>query len=264
MRQRGSHSNDGIGVCHAAKAAETERTAGLSSERLQRITDYVSADVERGAIPGLVLAVARGGRVGYAEAIGYRDREANASMALDSIFRIASMTKPMVSVTAMQLAEEGRLDIGAPVAQYVPEFGAMTVGPERKPAARTMTVQDLLRHTSGLTYAAFGDSPVQMIWRDANLQDEGQTNAELVAKLGQLPLMTEPGTTWEYSMSTDVLGRVVEAVEPGKASPTRSPSASSACSAWSTPRSRRPATKPAASPSRLPTRRPARSRRCAT
>jgi CubicO group peptidase (beta-lactamase class C family) len=163
-----------------------------------------------GAIPGVVLAIARAGRIGYAEAIGYRDKEAGAAMQLGSIFRIASMTKPLTSVSAMILAEEGRLDIGAPVADYIPAFKDMTVGAEGSKATRTMTVQDLLRHTSGLTYAAFGDSPVQMIWRDANLMPEDQTNEELVEKLGKLPLMFEPATTWEYSMSTDVLGRVVE------------------------------------------------------
>ncbi len=192
--------------------AESPEQIGLSSERLGRITATVTADVERGAIPGAVLAIARGGRVAYAEAIGYRDKDANATMRLDTIFRIASMTKPMVSVAAMQLAEEGRLDIGAPVAQYIPVINEMTVGAERTRAKRAMTVQDLLRHTSGLTYALFGDSPVQMIWRDANLQAEDQTNEELVEKLGKLPLLFEPGTTWEYSMSTDVLGRVVEVV----------------------------------------------------
>jgi CubicO group peptidase (beta-lactamase class C family) len=192
---------------------ESPELVGLSSERLQRLTATIRTDVERGTIPGLVLTIARGGRVGYAEAIGYRDREANAEMRLDSIFRIASMTKPMVSVAALQLTEEGRLDIGARVAHYIPEFAEMTVGAERKEASRTMTVQDLLRHTSGLTYAMFGDSPVQMIWRDSDLQAEDQTNAELVGKLGKLPLLFEPGTTWEYSMSTDVLGRVVEVVE---------------------------------------------------
>jgi CubicO group peptidase (beta-lactamase class C family) len=192
--------------------AERPEQVGLSSERLARITATIGADVERGAIPGAVLAIARAGRIGYAEAIGYRDRDASAAMRLDTIFRIASMTKPMVSVTAMQLAEEGRLDIGAPVAEYIPAFKELTVGVERNKAQRTMTVQDLLRHTSGLTYAAFGDSPVQMLWRDANLQAEDQTNEELVQKLAGLPLMFEPGTTWEYSMSTDVLGRVVEVV----------------------------------------------------
>jgi CubicO group peptidase (beta-lactamase class C family) len=192
--------------------AERPEQIGLSSERLDRITAAIGADVERGAIPGAVLAIARAGRIGYAAAIGYRDREAAAPMRLDAIFRIASMTKPMTSIAAMMLGEEGRLDIAAPVAEYIADFKNMTVGIERTPAKRTMTVQDLLRHTSGLTYAAFGDSPVQMLWRDADLMAEGQTNEELVGKLGKLPLMTEPGTTWEYSMSTDVLGRVVEVV----------------------------------------------------
>jgi CubicO group peptidase (beta-lactamase class C family) len=195
--------------------AERPEQVGLSSERLERITATLNADIAAGVIPGAVLAIARAGRIGYAEALGSRDREADAAMGFDAIFRIASMTKPIVSVAAMALAEEGRLDIGAPVADYIPAFAEPTVGPERAKARRTMTVQDLLRHTSGLTYAAFGDSPVQMIWRDANLMDDNQTNEELVGKLARLPLMSEPGTTWEYSMSTDVLGRVVE-VASGK------------------------------------------------
>jgi CubicO group peptidase (beta-lactamase class C family) len=192
--------------------AETPEQVGLSSERLGRITALLKREVDTGIIPGAVLMIARAGRVGYAEAVGYRDKETNAAMPLDGIFRIASMTKPMVSVAAMMLSEEGRLDIGAPVADFIPEFSEMTVGVERAKAKRTMTVQDLLRHTSGLTYAGFGDSPVQMIWRDADLMNENQTNEELVAKLAKVPLMFEPGTTWEYSMSTDVLGRVVEVV----------------------------------------------------
>jgi CubicO group peptidase (beta-lactamase class C family) len=201
-----------VGTALGLPRAERPEQVGLSSERLDRITATIRADVERGAIPGAVLAIARAGRIGYAEAIGYRDRDAGAAMQLDTIFRIASMTKPMTSLAAMMLGEEGRLDIAAPVAQYVPAFKEMTVGVERVKATRTMTVQDLLRHTSGLTYAAFGDSPVQMLWRDADLQAADQTNEELVAKLANLPLMFEPGTTWEYSMSTDVLGRVVEVV----------------------------------------------------
>ena len=192
--------------------AECPEQVGLSSERLARLAGVIRRDVETKIIPGAVIAIARAGRVGYAEAFGWRDREAQAPMTIDAIFRIASMTKPMTSVAAMMLSEEGRLEIAAPVAQYIPEFAEATVGVERAKAWRTMTVQDLLRHTSGLTYAQFGDSPVQMIWRDAKLMEEGQTNAELVAKLARLPLMFEPGTTWEYSMSTDVLGRVVEIV----------------------------------------------------
>src|SRR5438270_12454519 len=178
--------------------AESPEQAGLSSARLQRLASTIHADVARKLIPGAVLAIARGGRLAYAEAFGWRDREAGAAMTADAIFRVASMTKPITSVAAMMLAEEGRLEIAAPVAQYLPEFAELTVGVERRKAQRVMTVQDLLRHTSGLTYAQFGDTPVQMIWRDVRLMDEGQTNAELVAKLADLPLMFEPGTTWEY------------------------------------------------------------------
>ncbi len=198
----------GLGLAMAGSPAEL----GLSGERLGRISALLREDVERRVIPGAVMVIARGGRVGYAEAFGFRDREKGASMRLDAIFRVASMTKPVTSVAAMILAEEGRLQISAPVADYLPEFKERTVGVERVRARRVMTVQDLLRHTSGLTYAAFGDSPVQMVWRDAGLMDEDQSNADLVEKLARLPLMSEPGTTWEYSMSTDVLGRVVEVV----------------------------------------------------
>jgi CubicO group peptidase (beta-lactamase class C family) len=192
--------------------AECPEQVGFSAARLERAASVIRHDVERRLIPGAVLAIARGGRIAYAEAFGFRDREAGAEMTPDAIFRVASMTKPMASVAAMMLSEEGRLEIAAPVADYIPEFAAMTVGVERVKAQRTMTVQDLLRHTSGLTYAAFGDSPVQMIWRDANLMDESETIATCVQKIAKLPLMFEPGTAWEYSMSTDVLGRVVEIV----------------------------------------------------
>src|ERR1700731_1604875 len=163
--------------------AEGPEQVGLSSARLERLAGVIRADVEGGLIPGAVLAIARAGRVGYAEAFGFRDREAGAPMTADAIFRVASMTKPITSVAAMMLAEEGRLEIAAPVAQYIPEFAALTVGVERRKAQRTMTLQDLLRHTSGLTYAAFGDSPVQMIWRDVQPMTEDQTNAEMGAKL---------------------------------------------------------------------------------
>ena len=192
--------------------AERPEEIGLSPERLQHIRTTLHRDVERRLIPGAVMLIARGGRIGFAEAFGWRDREAQAPMTDDAIFRVASMTKPVTSVAAMMLAEEGSLQISAPVAEYLPEFKERTVGVERVRARRTMTVQDLMRHTSGLTYAAFGDSPEQKVWRDADLMNEDQTNAELVAKLADLPLMFEPGTTWEYSMSTDVLGRVVEVV----------------------------------------------------
>ena len=198
----------GLGLPMAGRPEEI----GLSAERLERIRATLRHDVERRLIPGAVMLIARGGRIGFAEAFGWRDREAQAAMTMDAIFRVASMTKSVTSVAAMMLAEQGDLQISAPVAEYLPEFKDRTVGVDRVRARRTMTVQDLLRHTSGLTYAAFGDAPVQMLWRDADLANENQTNADLVGKLARLPLLFEPGTTWEYSMSTDVLGRVVEVV----------------------------------------------------
>ncbi len=185
--------------------ADRPKEVGLSAKRLARVSATFRQNVERNVIPGAVVLVARGGRIAYAEAFGWRDREAKAPMELDSIFRIASMTKPLTSVAAMMLADEGKLQVAAAVADYLPEFADRTVGPDRVAAKRVMTVQDLLRHTSGLTYAGFGDSAVQMIWRDAQLMTEDQTNAEMVAKLASLPLMVEPGTTWEYSMSTSRL-----------------------------------------------------------
>ncbi|HLY47365.1 MAG TPA: serine hydrolase domain-containing protein [Stellaceae bacterium] len=192
--------------------AESPEQVGLSSARLERAAASIRRDVEQRVIPGAVLLIARGGRLAYAEAFGYRDREAGAAMTPDAIFRIASMTKPMTSVAAMMLAEEGLLEIAAPVADYLPEFADITVGVERRKPARAMTLQDLLRHTSGLTYEDFGDSPVQMIWRDEKPGDVGQTNADLVTKLARLPLMFEPGSTWEYSRSTDVVGRIIEVI----------------------------------------------------
>jgi CubicO group peptidase (beta-lactamase class C family) len=193
---------------------QVERPAelGFAAERLGRISATLRSDVERRFLPGAVMVIARGDAIGYAEAVGWRDRESGATMTLDAIFRVASMTKPVTSVAAMMLVEEGRLQIASPVAEYLPELTDRTVGVERVPARRQMTVQDLLRHTSGLTYAAFGDTPVQMLWRDADLMNKDQTNADLVLKLSRLPLLFEPGMTWEYSMSTDVLGRVVEVV----------------------------------------------------
>src|SRR5713226_9079415 len=122
--------------------AECPEQVGLSSARLERLASVIQQDVERKLIPGAVLVIARAGRVGYAAAFGWRDREAGAPMTLDSIFRIASMTKPITSVAAMMLSEEGRLEIAAPVANYLPEFAELTVGVEHVKPQRTMTVQD--------------------------------------------------------------------------------------------------------------------------
>lgn len=198
--------------------------AGFSSERLSRITQFFQGEVDRGAIPGAVLLVSRNGKLVYRQAIGYQDRENKISMKPDTVFRIFSMTKPIATVAVMMLAEEGKIDVMAPVAQYLPEFKDVKVGVEKLDSAtgkptlalenpvRPMTVQDLLRHTSGLVYGPFGNTLVHQAYNQANLFDPGQTLAEFVTKLSKLPLAHQPGSTWEYGMSIDVLGRIVEVV----------------------------------------------------
>jgi len=206
----------------AAAETASPKEVGLSGKRLARLTEAFERDVAEGAIPGAVVLVARRDRIAYLRAFGFRDREAQAPMELDTIFRAASMTKPIVVVAALLLLEEGRLQLHHDLAQYLPEWANVQVGVEQGegeerslawvPAQRPITIQDLMRHTSGLTYGAFGDSLVQRAYRAAHVTDPTQTNAEMSAKLAALPLASQPGTTWEYGMSIDVLGRVVEVV----------------------------------------------------
>jgi CubicO group peptidase (beta-lactamase class C family) len=189
---------------------------GLSRARLTRLTDMLRAEIERGRVPGAVALVARRGKVAYFESLGVRDPASGAPMQKDTIFRIYSMTKPIVSVAAMMLWEEGQFLLNDALAKYLPEFGRMKVAVPRDgnielvPAARDITIQDLLRHTSGLTYEFRGTAPVQKMYMEAKVYRRNQTNADQAATLAQLPLMHQPGARWEYSRSTDVLGRLVE------------------------------------------------------
>ncbi len=193
------------------QVANRPEDVGFSSQRLERVRRQMMADVESGRIPGAVLIVARNGKTALLDAIGFQERRSRQPMAKDSIFQIASMSKPITSVAVMILAEEGKLDIGAPVAQYLPEFKDAKVGVERAALKRPMTVQDLLRHTSGLTYGAFGNSPVDELYKKSNLF-ASKSLAGMVATIASLPLAHQPGEVWEYSVSTDVLGRIVEVV----------------------------------------------------
>lgn len=199
--------------------ADKPENVGLSSQRLQRIRDALQADIDKGVVPGAVALIARRGKIAFLEALGYREREAGAAIAPDTIFRIASMTKPFTSVATMMLAEEGRLLLADPVSRYIPEFAKLKVAVDSdgkaktlttEPLRREMTVHDLLRHTSGLTYAHLAGPLLKQAYEAANVVDEKQTNADMVAKLGKLSLAYQPGSTWQYGVSTDVLGRVVE------------------------------------------------------
>jgi CubicO group peptidase (beta-lactamase class C family) len=198
---------------------------GFATDRLKRVTDAFQGFVDSGQIPGAVVLIARNDKIAYVQASGFRDREQKIAMTTDSIFRIASMTKPIVSVGAMMLAEEGKLDIGTPVSNYLPEFKDLQVRGEQidpatgkketimQPQTRPMTVQDLLRHTAGLVYPPpIGNGPVSDAYRDANVLDRNTTLAEMVTKISKLPLAHQPGEVWEYGVAVDVLGRVIEVV----------------------------------------------------
>jgi CubicO group peptidase (beta-lactamase class C family) len=197
---------------------------GLSSERLARITSTLKNDVEKGVIPGAVLLVARHGKVALFEAIGTRDPATRVPMTTDSIFRIYSMSKPIASVATMILFEEGKLTLDQPVSKYIPQLGGLKIGVEKPDPSggaptlelqaprRDMTIHDLLRHTSGLTYGFFGTGLVKKAYLDGKVWNDYPSNAELVDRLAKLPLAYQPGTTWDYSHSTDVLGRLIEVI----------------------------------------------------
>jgi CubicO group peptidase (beta-lactamase class C family) len=208
-----------------ASGAERVRPeeVGLSSERLSRIGEFALAEMEKGRIAGAVSLVARRGHIVYFESAGKADIEEGRAMREDSIFRIASMTKPIVSLAVMMLHEEGRFLLDDPIARFIPELGKLRVAvvPEGEavspealetvPAAREITIHDLLTHRSGFTYGFINQGPVGELYRRARLL-ESSTTEELVRRLAELPLVHQPGTTFEYSHSTDVLGRLVEVV----------------------------------------------------
>jgi CubicO group peptidase (beta-lactamase class C family) len=193
----------------------TPDEVGLSASRLAALGALLQERSAAGQIPGAVCLLMRHGRIAWYEAFGRRDPDSQEPMRKDAIFRIYSMTKPLVSAGVVMLAEEGRLLLGDPVGKHLPALAEMAVATEAggtEPAARPITVQDLLRHTSGLTYEFRGNGPVHRAYMDAKVFRRSQTNADQVATLGRLPLLHHPGARWEYSRSTDVLGRLIEVV----------------------------------------------------
>jgi CubicO group peptidase (beta-lactamase class C family) len=201
---------------------------GLSSAQLKRLEDVTRKQIEDGLVPGAVMLVARRGKIAWLSVQGKRDPAQPDPMKLDSIFRIYSMTKPIVSVTLMQLVEEGRLQITDPVSKYLPEIGQMKVGTEvmvgGKPTlqladpTRPMTVQDLLRHTAGLTYGSRGTSLINASYVDAKIGSREFTVQEMVSRLSKLALKFNPGDRWEYSVAVDVQGRLIEVLTGKKLS----------------------------------------------
>jgi CubicO group peptidase (beta-lactamase class C family) len=202
----------------------TPEEVGLSSARLAALTEKLRTDIGQETIPGAVLLIARRGKIAYFKSLGQLDPQTNAPMSKDAIFRIYSMSKPITSVAAMILFEEGRLTLGDPVAKYLPQFAKPQVAVEKPnpaggppsidlvPARQPMSIQDLMRHSAGLTYGFFGEGAVKKLYLEANLFEGDPDNAEFADRIAKLPLGYQPGTTWDYSHATDILGRVIEVV----------------------------------------------------
>ena len=196
---------------------------GFTAEGLARIDAYIKNEIAGNKIPGATMMIQRNGKTAYFRNFGVRDPGTKEPMTPDTIFRIYSMSKPITTVAAMMLVEEGKLHLEEPLSKYIPAFADVKVGVEKKgedgktvldlvASKRTITIQDLMRHTSGLTYGFFGEGLVKKAYVDANLAAGDVDNAEFADRLAKLPLAYQPGTTWDYSQSTDILGRVIEVI----------------------------------------------------
>jgi CubicO group peptidase (beta-lactamase class C family) len=190
---------------------------GLSPAALARIAPALQAYVDSGKLAGMVALIARHGRVGYAQAIGHMDVARGVPMRTDGVFRIYSMTKPVIAVAILKLAEQGKLRLDDPLARHIPAFtqtrvyaGGSATNPALRAPSRPITIEHLLTHTSGLTYGYFGQTPLDSIYLRANLLDVSRTIEQFADSVARLPLLFSPGDAWNYSVAIDVLGRVVE------------------------------------------------------
>ncbi|MFF6994731.1 serine hydrolase domain-containing protein [Streptomyces sp. NPDC008313] len=196
--------------------------AGLDPGVLSRLDEHLTRLVDTGRLPGYLVSVARHGRVAHLTTYGFRDREARLPVETDTVWRIHSMTKPVVSVAALMLWEEGRLRLTDPLSRHLPAFAAPRVfvsgsGEEMvtRPAAGPLLVRHLLTHTAGLTYGFYESHPVDALYRAAGVESAGPPGADLAESCdvyARLPLQFDPGTQWNYSVATNVLGRLVEVV----------------------------------------------------
>ncbi|MDB5608356.1 MAG: serine hydrolase [Bradyrhizobium sp.] len=197
--------------------------SGFSRAKLERVGDYIRNEIGTGKIPGAILLIQQHGHPVYFENFGVRDIATKLPMTPDTIFRLYSMSKPITSVAAMMLVEDGKLSLADPVSKYIPDFANVKVGVEKpdengkpalalEPVNRPITIEDLLRHTSGLTYGFYGDSAVRKLYANSDLFEGDFDNATFAERIAKLPLAEQPGTLWDYGHSTDVLGRVIEVV----------------------------------------------------
>ena len=195
---------------------------GLSRDALARITPALKTYTDSGRLPGIVVAVARHGKLVHLEAQGWMDIAQRTPMRTDAVFRIYSMTKAVTGAAVAQLIERGKIHLDDPVSKYIPAFadvrvfvGGSAAQPLLRAPARAVTIAHLLTHSAGLTYGAFGNTPVDSMYRSAGLLDPTRTIGQFADSLARLPLLSDPGSKWNYSMAMDVLGRVVE-VASGK------------------------------------------------
>jgi CubicO group peptidase (beta-lactamase class C family) len=196
---------------------------GFTREGLAKVSDYLRNEVATGKIPGAVLLIQQHGQQILLESFGALDVDSRRPMTSDAIFRLYSMSKPITSVAAMMLVDDGKLSLDDPLSKFIPAFADARVAVDRhdengngplatEPLVRPIRILDLLRHTSGITYGFYGDSPVRKLYAASNLFDGDVDNAQLAMRLAKLPLAEQPGTLWDYGHSTDVLGRVIEVV----------------------------------------------------
>jgi len=196
--------------------------AKLSPAKLARIDAFFTEEIKQGKIPGAIVILHQHGKPVYERYFGVRDVKTGQPMTPDTIFRIFSMTKPITSVAAMMLIDEGKLALSDPLSKYIPAFADTKVGVEKEaeggktlelvPLRRPITILDLMRHTSGITYGFYGDSLVRKAYARADLFADDPDNAEFAQRIARLPLQEQPGTLWDYGHSTDILGRVIEIV----------------------------------------------------
>ncbi len=206
------------GVAEADLTLVKPEEVGMSSAGLEKLDEAMGQMVEDGELAGVLTMVARRGKLVHVEMAGKRDLASGAPVELDTIYRIHSMTKPIVGVALMTLYEEGKFELDEPVAKYIPEFADLKVakedGPDGVPivedADHPMTIRELMSHTGGLTYGLFSRTQVDLMYQKADVFDRDSTLADMIQKLSKIPLMYQPGTRWQYSISSDVQGYLIE------------------------------------------------------
>jgi CubicO group peptidase (beta-lactamase class C family) len=213
----------GVPSARAEGTFDIPAGAHFNRQKLDRVGDYLRDEIAQGKIPGAIVLIRQHGKTVYHEHFGVRDVATKLPMTDDTIFRLFSMTKPITSVVAMMLVEEGKLDLNDPISKYIPSFADVKVGVEKKaedgtktlalvPPKRQPTILDLMRQTSGITYGFYGDDLVRKAYTKANIYAGDFDNAEFAERIAKLPLHEDPGTLWEYGHSTDILGRIMEVV----------------------------------------------------